>query len=139
MVFYIIELERQFRNIRLVTNSIVSMMRHPQIGLIQSIEEIVIKGILIFFVRLKFLEEIHVVIPIEMGIILVDFGEGFAGAVEIDEDILDLTLLFGSEGVELAQIALYMHELNLYDDFRQFIMSFGYRMKKKVTKINIIG
>jgi hypothetical protein len=139
MVFYIIELERQFRNIHLVTNSIVSMMRHPQIGLIQSIEEIVIKGILIFFVRLKFIEEIHVVIPIEMGLILVDFGEGFAGAVEIDEDILDLTLLFGSEGVELAQIALYMHELNLYDDFRQFIMSFGYRMKKKVTKINIIG
>lgn len=50
-----------------------------------------------------------------MGLLLVDFGEGFARTVEIGEDVLDLALLFWGEGVELAQVALYMHELNLYD------------------------
>lgn len=79
-------------------------------------KKIVIKGVVIFFVW-GFLEEIHVGFWIVIGLLLIYFGERFAGLIEIGEDALHFALLFGGEGVELAQIALYMHELNLYQWF----------------------
>jgi hypothetical protein len=61
------------------------------IGLIQSLKKIIIKGILIFF---GYFEGINVGIGVVMGFVLVEFGEGFAGSVEIAEDGLHLALFF---------------------------------------------
>ncbi len=96
----------------------------PEIGIVESMEKIIVKVIFVFFVGWWLLEEIHVGIDFMNGLLLVEFGEGFAGVVKITENILDLALLFWGEGVELAEIAFYMHELKLYDNFKELRRDF---------------
>ena len=110
MIFDIIEFKGQFRDIDLTTDSIISLMRGSGIGLIQGLKKIIIECILIFF---GYFKGIDVGIGVVIGFVLVEFGEGFAGSVEIAEDGLHMALFFWGEGAKLAQIALYMHELNL--------------------------
>lgn len=91
MIFDIIEFKGQFRDIDLTTDSIISLMRGSGIGLIQGLKKIIIECILIFF---RYFEGIDVGIGVVMGFVLVEFGEGFAGSVEIGEDGLHLALFF---------------------------------------------
>ncbi len=91
MIFDIIEFKGEFGDIDLTTDSIISLMGGSGIGLIEGLKKIIIEGILIFF---GYFEGIDVGIGVVMGFVLVEFGEGFAGSVEIAEDGLHLALFF---------------------------------------------
>lgn len=91
MIFDIIEFKGEFGDIDLTTDSIIFLMGGSGIGLIEGLKKIIIEGILIFF---GYFEGIDVGIGVVMGFLLVEFGEGFAGSVEIAEDGLHLALFF---------------------------------------------
>jgi hypothetical protein len=110
MIFDIIEFKWEFRDINFTSDSIIPLMWRPGIGLIESLKKIIIECILISFGNFEWID---LGIGVVMGFVLVEFGEGFTGPVEIAEDGLHLALFFWGEGVKLTQIALYMHELNL--------------------------